>query len=126
MPAAFVGLDGPAKGAVISGRNARGDFEWSTLSTVVACEEPYLFQWATGDEDDPTATWTFEIEPDEDGSFLTRRVILHAGKAPLGLAIAKDPDRAEEIVDRRMAEVLSNMETTIAGIAVPAGGNSVE
>lgn len=111
---------------MISGRNARGDFEWSTLSTVVACEEPYLFQWATGDEDDPTATWTFEIEPDEDGSFLTRRVILHAGKAPLGLAIAKDPDRAEEIVDRRMAEVLSNMETTIAGIAVPAGGNSVE
>ena len=117
IEAAFLGSDVPELGAVISGRNARGDFEWSTLSTVVAIEKPYLFQWATGDEHDPTATWTFEVEPDDDGSFLTHRVTLHAGKAPLGPAIEREPDRAEEIVDARMAEVLSNMEATIKGIA---------
>jgi hypothetical protein len=126
IEAAFVGSDGPTEGAVISGRNARGDFEWSTLSTVVACEEPYLFEWATGEEADPTATWTFEIESDEDGSFLTHRVVLHAGKAPLAPAIIKEPERAEEMVDRRMAEVLANMEATIAGVAALAREESVK
>jgi len=116
----FVEAYGPRRGAVIRGRNARGDVEWSTLSTVVDCEEPRLFRWATGGDGDPTATWTLEATANDHGVVLTHAVEIHPGKAPLGAAIEAEPERASEIVIARMAEVLANMRATVEGIAALA------
>jgi hypothetical protein len=119
--AEFLDGPGPSESAVIKGRNARGTFEWTTMSVVTDCEAPRLFRWATGDVGDPTATWTLEVTSAADGMVPTHSVVLHAGKAPLAPAIEKEPDRAREIVDARMAEVLTNMAATIAGIAALVG-----
>jgi hypothetical protein len=115
--AKFVGTTVPAKGAVIEGHNGRGDFEWSTESIVVDCEAPTLFRWATGDFEQPTATWTLEASEAAGTVTLVHSVIFHADRDPLGSAIAKEPERAHAIVDGRMADVLVNMRATIDGMA---------
>jgi hypothetical protein len=122
--AAFVDETPPSLGAVIEGRNARGDFEWTTLSTVIAYEPLRIFSWATGDADDPAATWTFAIEPTGESLVLSHSVVFHAGKAPLAPAIEREPERAPEIVDGRMTEVMANMRATVEGIAALVNRNN--
>lgn len=107
-------------GTVIEGTNARGDFRWTTESYVIECDEPRTFSWATGDQGDPTATWTLTVSAAPDGSTLTHSVVFHANKAPLGPAVEEDPLRAQEIVDGRMKSVLANMKLTIEGIVTLA------
>ena len=115
--AAFINGSTATKGAVIEGHNARGTFEWTTLSTVTDCEEPRLFQWAVGDETTPVATWTFEVTPTDNGSTLTHSVVLHAGQPPLATAIEAEPERAHEIVEKRLSSLVRNMQSTVEGIA---------
>ena len=122
--AAFQGADEPGVGAVIEGRNARGDFSWTTTSRVTACDEPGLFRWVTGAEGPPGATWTLTAESAAGGARLTHEVVLHAGGNPLGPAIEAEPLRAHEIVDARLREVLANMTRTIEGIAAIAEGRA--
>jgi hypothetical protein len=122
VEARFVGDATPCVGAEIEGRNVNGAFTWSTRSTVVACEAPTCFSWATGGAEAPAATWTFELEPLGGGARLTHRVVLHAGREPLGPALEAEPERAEDIVAERMASVLVNMERVVTGIAALAEG----
>ena len=122
--AAFLDGDAPVVGAVIVGRNVNGAFTWTTHSTVVDCEPPRLFRWATGGADAPAATWTLSVASADGGSTLTHTVVLHAGRDPLGPAIEAAPERGQEIVDERMARVLTNMERTVAGIAAIAEGSA--
>jgi hypothetical protein len=124
LEAAFVAGATPDVGAVIEGRNSNGAFSWTTTSTVVECAEPRVFRWATGDADAPTATWGFEVAPTADGSILTHTVVFHPGVAPLGPAIEAEPERAHEIVDARLVQVLANMELTVRGIASLAEGRA--
>ena len=107
----------PSVGAVIVGHNRNGDFIWTTTSIVTDCVESRRFQWATGDEDAPTATWTLSIAPADGGAMLTHEVVFHEGRPPLGPAIEADPDHAHEIVRARLAKVLASMTTTVTGIA---------
>ncbi len=120
VEAAFADGAGPRVGAEIEGRNERGGSSWSTRSTVVACDAPTRFSWATGGAEAPAATWTFEVAATGAGSTLTHRVVLHADVAPLGPAIAAAPDRAAEIVAARMAEVLEGMRLVVEGVAAAA------
>lgn len=120
--ARFEGDTGAVRGAVIEGRNANGDVSWTTHSTVVDCDDPHLFRWATGGVETPAATWWFEVLPTDGGALLTHAVILHADVPPLGPAVQAEPERAHQIVDARLAEVLANMERTIEGIAAIAEG----
>jgi len=124
--ARFVTAGGPRIGAIIEGRNVRGGFEWTTRSTVIACDEPTRFSWATGDEGDPTATWSFLVVGTDVASTLTHRVILHPGKPPLSTAIEREPDRAREIVATRLSELAGNMDLTVKGIASIAEGQARE
>ncbi len=115
---------GPARlGAEIEGHNTNDRFRWTTRSTVVACDAPTRFAWATGDADAPSATWSFEVARQGAGSTLTHRVVFHAGGEPLGPAIEADPARGHEIVDQRMAQVLDGMQRVVAGIAALAEGH---
>jgi hypothetical protein len=113
--------DGPVRvGSVIVGRNARGEATWTTSSTVVECEPPRRFSWATGGAAEPTATWTFEIRDAPGGATLVHTVVLHEGREPFASAIAREPERATDIVETRMAELLENMALTVQGVATLA------
>ena len=122
VEAHFVDGKGACVGAEIEGRNANGEFAWTTRSTVVDCEAPTLFRWATGGADAPAATWSLEVVRADGGATLTHRVVLHAGRPPLGPAIEAEPERAREIVEARMALVLANMQRVVTGIAAAAEG----
>jgi Polyketide cyclase / dehydrase and lipid transport len=115
----FVDGDVARIGAVIEGRNENNGFQWTTQSTVVACEPPTTFAWATGDPTLPYARWTFDFNP------ATRRlrhsVSLEAGESPLRWAILNDPDRANEVVATRLAQLTEGMQRTVDGIATLAG-----
>ena len=116
---------GPARvGAEIEGRNENAGFSWTTRSTVVACVEPTSFGWATGDAEAPSATWSFEVAPAGGGSTLTHRVTLFPDRPPMGPAIAAEPERAGEIVEARMADVLAGMQRVVEGIAELAEGRA--
>jgi hypothetical protein len=113
--------DGPVRvGSVIVGNNARGEFSWTTRSTIVECEAPRRLTWATGGAEEPTATWSFEIRDAPGGATLVHTVVLHEGREPFASAIAREPARAAEIVNTRMAELLENMAVTVKGLATLA------
>lgn len=111
-------------GGVIVGRNSRGDVTWETRSTVVECVEPRRLAWATGGADEPTATWAFEIREAPGGATLVHTVVLHDGREPFKSAIEREPDRAAEMVEHRMAELLDNMSRTVHGVANLAEGEA--
>lgn len=113
----YVDDTGPRVGAVIEGRNQRGDVSWTTESFVTRCEPPTILEWATGDRATPTATWTFTLVADGESTTVTHSVVLHADVPPLGVAVANDPDHAHEIVERRMTHLLTNMQANVDGIA---------
>jgi uncharacterized protein YndB with AHSA1/START domain len=122
VEARFVDGGPPRLGAEIEGRNENGTFTWTTRSTVVACDEPTSFSWATGGVETPGATWSFELEPSGTGATLSHRVVFHVGGEPLTAAILAEPQRAHEIVEGRLAQVLDAMRRVVTGIAGLAEG----
>jgi len=117
------GSTGPSQGARFAGRNRHQAIgEWETTCTVTACEPGRVFSWAVGDPDHPSASWSFELEPDQGGSRLRQRARM--GPAPSGLnaAIEAMPDKEERIVARRLAEFRANMVATLEGIKALAEG----
>jgi uncharacterized protein YndB with AHSA1/START domain len=112
---------GPMRiGAVITGTNARGKATWTTHSAVVECDPPRRLSWATGGAEEPTATWTFEVRDAPGGSTLVHSVVLHEGREPFASAIEREPERATEFVEGRMAELLENMALTVQGLSALA------
>jgi Polyketide cyclase / dehydrase and lipid transport len=120
VEASFVGGGPPRLGVEIEGRNENGSFTWTTRSTVVVCDEPSRFVWATGGAEAPAATWSFEVAPSGTGSTLTHRVVFHRGGEPLAPAIEAEPERAHEIVEARLAQVLEAMQRVVTGTAALA------
>lgn len=111
------GFDGPALGARFVGRNRHPAVgEWTTLSEVVALERPRTFGWAVGSPESPVATWTFGLAPIAEGTRLT--YVVRIGSAPSGITmlIAREPHRAQEIVEDRLAQFRVSMRATIEGM----------
>lgn len=116
---------GPALGARFVGRNHRRGHDWETTSWVVQFEPGRVFGWAVSDRDNPGATWTFRLEPTATGTLLTFHRKLGPGPSGITNAIARDPDREEEIIARRDAEHRRHMQATIEGIRGLAEGNEI-
>jgi uncharacterized protein YndB with AHSA1/START domain len=115
------GRAGPAVGARFAGRNRHQAIgEWETTCVVVACEEGRVFAWAVGEPEHPSASWSFELEPEQGGSRL--RQWARMGPAPSGLtaAIEAMPEKEERIVARRLDEFRANMTSVLEGIRVLA------
>lgn len=108
--------EGPALGARFVGRNATSRFEWETTCTVVECTPESTFSWVVNDVDDPVATWTFIVEPVEDGTLLTYHRVIGPGPSGLTAAIEKHPDREEEIIATRDAVHRGRMQAVVDGI----------
>jgi uncharacterized protein YndB with AHSA1/START domain len=108
--------DGPAMGARFIGRNRMGDKTWKTTSTIVAFQPGMLFRWAVEDVDNPVATWTFELIPEEYGTRLIFHRVVGPGRSGLTWAIKQDPDHEEEIIARRDAQHRTHMTAVLEGI----------
>jgi uncharacterized protein YndB with AHSA1/START domain len=124
-------LDGarqPAVGACFAGYNRhRMIGEWRTVSHVVELEEQRVFGWAVVDPDGrygdavpdpgkPMATWRFELEPEGTGTRVRHLARIGPGRSGVSLAIDRAPEREEQILAFRLAELRTNMESTLRGL----------
>jgi len=91
--------------------------EWETTCTVTERVDEQVFAYAVGDSSNPSASWSFRLEPDGGGTRL--RQWMRMGPAPSGLtpAIEAMPDKEERIIARRLEEHRANMQATVDGIA---------
>lgn len=111
------GFDGPGPGAEFLGRNRHPAIgEWTTSSRIVEFDPPRAFAWAVGDPAAPAAVWRFEVLPATDGTRLCYAVRIGPGKSGVTMLIDREPDRATEIVSRRLRQFLAGMQATVAGI----------
>ncbi|MPY60285.1 SRPBCC family protein [Streptomyces spongiae] len=122
------GMEGPAVGACFAGYNHhRMNGEWRTVSHIVDLEEQRVFGWAVVDPDGrygdpvpdpakPLATWRFELEPQGTGTRLRQFARMGPGRSGVNLVIERAPEREEEIVAFRLAELRTNMEATLRGV----------
>lgn len=107
----------PAVGARFVGRNRHDAIgTWETVSTIVELEPGRRLTYAVTDPDRPSATWRFELEPDDDGTRLVQWVRLGPGPSGLTPAIERAPDMEERIVAHRLRELRRNMQATLEGI----------
>jgi len=60
--------------------------------------------------------WRFELEPEGTGTRLREFARIGPGRSGINLAIDRTPEREEQIVGFRLAELRSNMEATLYGI----------
>ena len=118
------GATGPVVGSRFRGRNRRGDREWETVSTVIEAEAGRSFAWAVGDPGNAAATWRFDLAPEGTGTLLRQHVQLGPGPSGLAARIEELPEREEEIVATRTAELRRNMHSTLDGIKSAAEGEN--
>ncbi len=112
---------GPAVGARFIGRNALdGVGEWETTSTVVRCDEPWVFAWNVIDADQPGAQWSFTLEPIGRSVRLRQHVTIGPRFSGTAAMIRKRPEREQAIFERRLAQLKASMNATVAGIKVEA------
>ncbi|MEU9324927.1 SRPBCC family protein [Streptomyces canus] len=101
--------------------------DWRTVSHVVELEEQRVFGWVVVDPDGrfgdpapdpakPLATWRFELEPEGTGSRLRQVARIGPSRSGISLAVDRTPEREEAIVSFRLAELRTNIETTLLGI----------
>lgn len=111
------GFDAPALGAQFLGTNRHPEIgEWTTTSHIIEFDPPRLFGWAVGDPEMCAATWQFESDSIPEGTRLRYTARLGPGRSGVTLLISREPDRADEIVARRLAQWEAGMQFTLAGI----------
>jgi len=109
--------EGPRLSARFVGRNSHpAAGTWETTSYVVRYDPPRAFGWNVSDPDHPSASWWFDLEPEEDQIRLRYGARLGPGPSGLTPAITAMPDKEERIVARRLEEHERNMRATLAGI----------
>lgn len=122
------GAERAAPGARFEGYNEHPRLgRWRTVSYVVELVEPRAFAWAVTDPDGmagepaadparPLASWRFELRAAGGGTWLSQSVRIGPGRSGVTLAIERWPDRAEDIIAARLAELRAGMRATLDGI----------
>jgi uncharacterized protein YndB with AHSA1/START domain len=114
------GATGPMIGARFKGRNKRRERQWESVSTVVEAEMGRSFAWAVGNPENPAATWRFDLTPEGSGTQVRQHAKLGPGPSGLTARIAELPNREEDIVAARTAELYRNMQITLEGLKATA------
>jgi uncharacterized protein YndB with AHSA1/START domain len=114
------GATGPVVGARFKGRNKRREREWESISTVLETAVGRSFAWAVGNPPNPAATWRFDLTPEGAGTRVHQHVQLGPGPSGLTARIAELPDREEDIVAARTAELQRHMQSTLQGLKTSA------
>lgn len=108
---------GPAVGASFVGRNTHSVIgEWEVPCFVNVYDPERAFGWCTSDPENPGARWLFELEPISGAVRLRFSVVLGPGPSGLTVAVARQPDKEDRVVHRRMKEHFANMSRVVDGI----------
>jgi len=108
--------DARGLGAIFTGHNKAGDFEWDVECHVTDHVEGRVFEWATRDRADPGAVWRLEVGElglDTRLRFSMRIGTNHNRTVSM---INDDPDREAAIINGRRKQVKANMQATVEGI----------
>ena len=97
-----------------SGTNLMGDRTWEVTCHVLVSEPPYRFGWTVGDAEAPSSTWSYDLAADGEGTLVRQRFVLGPGRSFLRHAIGKEPDKAEQYVDGRAAQLRADMLNVLA------------
>jgi uncharacterized protein YndB with AHSA1/START domain len=112
------GFGAAALGAQFLGTNRHPAIgEWTTRSQVVDFEPLRLFGWAVGNPENPAAVWHFALTPIPEGTRLSYTARIGPGRSGVTMLIDREPERAEEIIARRLAQFRAGMQATLAGIS---------
>jgi uncharacterized protein YndB with AHSA1/START domain len=115
--------DAPRVGARFQGRNYHEALgEWETTSFVNRYEPLRVFGWVVTDPDNPSSSWWFELEAEQDGVRLRQGTRIGPAPSGLTIAITAMPDKEERIIARRLQEYEANMRATVEGIKQLAEG----
>ncbi|WP_432886827.1 SRPBCC family protein [Kribbella sp. CA-245084] len=100
-----------------AGNRFKDGFETHVTCTVTVAEAPYRFGWDVyGDDDVPFAHWEYELE-DHGAETLVRQSFTHGpGNSGLRWGAAQDPDRAAEVIQRRLGQLAANMRSTLTAM----------
>ncbi|WP_030624075.1 SRPBCC family protein [Streptomyces sclerotialus] len=122
------GATAPAVGARFAGHNRHPKIgEWRTVSQIVTADAGHEFGWAVLDTagrfgapvTDPAhalATWRFTLDSAPEGVRLRHSVRIGPGASGLSAVIARMPDREEQLIEARLAELRTGMTATLEGI----------
>jgi len=111
------GFDTAALGAQFLGTNRHPAIgEWTTTSHIVDFEPLRLFGWAVGNPEKPAAVWHFELTPIPEGTRLAYTGRIGPGPSGVTMLIDREPERAEEIIARRLTQFRAGIQATLAGI----------
>lgn len=112
------GASVPEAGARFVGRNHHPAVgTWETTSTITRFEPPRQFAYdVESDDEQPSASWRFSLEPTETGTRLTQWMRMGPGRSGINPAIDAMPEKESRILYRRLSEHRANMEATLAGI----------
>ena len=117
------GFRTPEIGAQFLGTNRHPAIgEWTTTSKIVVCEPPVMFGWVVGNPENPAAVWQFELRPISGGTRLSYTAQIGPGPSGVSMLIAREPERAEEIIERRLTQFRAGMQATVTGIQELAEG----
>jgi uncharacterized protein YndB with AHSA1/START domain len=126
----------PAVGARYVGHNEHPvTGKWQTVSQFTEVDPGRSLAWCVLDADghygkpaeglaDRTATWSFTLTPDPEGSgtVLRQSATMGPGRSGLSAFIERSPEREEEIVAFRLGELGKGMEATLNGTKARAEG----
>ncbi len=104
-------------GAVFVGSNERDGRGWNVPCHVVEHEPATRFAWSTGDPEQPSATWSYQLEPVEGGTLVTQVFRHGPGFTYLRRFVEKYPEREQELVAGRAAELEQNMRRVLRAAA---------
>lgn len=104
-------------GDVFAADMALGDMAWTSASTVTVADRPTGFAFAVGAPADPTATWTYRLEPT--GPATTRvayEVVLGTGPSMLGRVAGGDPIARARVEQGRLDMLAEAMAATLSAL----------
>jgi len=111
------GFEAPRLGAQFLGTNRHEAIGvWTTRSQVTEFDPPRVFEWTVGNPDGPAAVWRFDLSSATDGTRLRYSARLGPGKSGVTMLIEREPQRAEEIIERRLGQFTAGMEAVVAGL----------
>ena len=111
----------PRVGRRFVGRNRHPAIgEWETTAVVVECEPRRVLGWVNGEPEEPSASWRFTLAPDGAATRLSQWMRVGPARSGINLAIDAMPDKEGRILRRRLAELRSNMASTLEGIKAAA------
>jgi uncharacterized protein YndB with AHSA1/START domain len=104
-------------GATFSGRNVRVGREWTMPCRVTRYEPPVAFAWEVGDPQCPTATWSYELTAEAgQRTALVHRFRHGPGWSYLRSICERHPDRVDQLISGRAAELQANMQAALDGL----------